>query len=501
MNQSSSTKKYLALGLMIAVLGFLIGGVFKFTPVFADLSESMRGFTWGGSFSNDAAYQGIGWLSVNNVSDGTGIDYGVHVPSRDGAVSGHGWSEHYGWLSFEAADLSGCSPALAGAARSGTSITGGARFLAIRDEGGNAGGFDGCVSLAGAGYGLNINGSASPYTLSGYAWSSDLGWLDFTGVQIVLEPTGTMSIVGCTIPIGSSHCNVSMTWEIRDAATPNVYNSSLNVGYSLQAVGTNVSQAVTNGTHTIEARNGSTVLQSTVITIGCQGIGVWEPSLGQCVDPRPNLTQPEIRYDLSPGFNSATGVYDYIDITFQTRNDGRSNSGTNANYDMQFDRNGDGVYEAADSVSGTFGPLAPFGYTSPPITRRFNNVIFGNTNIRVAVDTTNTVNEVNESDNVNTVPYTLPPPNPGLSITVDKDRVRHSESTVARWTVQATYPLTCRVYGPNLDVNPARLPSDNRATQPIKAKSIYTLECTETSTNTMFTSIATVDTEAQIEER
>lgn len=501
MNPLRLTKKHLLLWVLGILGAVIVSGSFQFTPAFADLSESMRGFAWGGSFSNDAAYQGLGWLSLNNLSDGTGIDYGVHVPSRDGTVSGQAWSEHYGWLSFEAADLSGCNPALSAATRLGTTITGGARILAIRDEGGNAGGFDGCVSLAGAGYGLNINGSASPYTLSGYAWSSDLGWLDFTGVQIVLEPTGTMSIVGCTIAIGSSHCNVSMTWEIRDAATPNVYNSSLNVGYSLQAVGTNVSQAVTNGTHTIEGRNGSTVLNSTVITIGCEGIGVWEPSLGQCVDPRPNLTQPEIRYDLSPGFNPATGVYDYIDITFQTRNDGRTNSGVSANYDMQFDRNGDGVYDAGDSVSGTISPLAPFGYTSPPITRRFNNVIFGNVNIRVAVDTTNTIDEVNETDNVNTVPYTLPPPDPGLTVSVDKDRVRNNESTVARWSVQATYPLSCRVYGPNIDINPAPLPSGNRATQPIMAKSVYTLECTETITNTTFTDSASVDTEGKIEER
>lgn len=493
------TKKSLVSQLFIVVGAGLCMGLFYY-PASADTNESMRGFGWGGSFSNDSAYQGIGWVSANNLSDGSGVDYGVQVASRDGVLSGYVWSEHYGWLSFEGADLAGCAPGLSQAARSGANITGGARFLAIRDEDVNAGGFDGCVGLAGPGYGLTINGTASPYILSGYAWSSDLGWIDFSGVQIILEPAGTMSIVGCSIPIGSSHCNVSMTWEIRDAANPNVYNSTLGVGYSLQPVGANVQQAITYGTHTLEARNGSIVLMSTALSVGCEGIGVWEAGSGQCVDPRPNLTQPEIRYDLSPGFNAATGVYDYIDITFQTRNDGRTDTGRSANYLIEFDRNGDGVYDAPDSLTGSFGSLAPFGYTSPPITRRFTSVSFGAVNIHAVVDTSNVISEVNEGDNERTVAYTLPPPNPGLSITLDTGRVRNNESTVARWSVLATYPLNCRVYGPNLDINPAPL-TGNRATQPIKAKSVYTLECVEPTTNVTFTDTATVDVEGIIEER
>ncbi len=489
-------KKLLTWG---GVLGIFLVHLFQITPAIADLSESMRGFAWGGTFSDDSAYQGIGWVSLNNLSDGTGIDYGVQVPSRDGAVSGQAWSEHYGWISFEGADLSGCTPALAPAARSGSAITGGARILAIRDEGGNAGGFDGCISLSGAGYGLTVNGSASPYTLSGHAWSSDLGWIDFAGAQVILDSIATMSVVGCAIPIGSATCNAILTWEIRDAANPNVFNSSLNVGYSMQAVGNNVVQAMGYGNHTLEARNGGTVLQSTNVNIVCEGVGQWNATSGRCYDPRPNFNRPMVTISSLGTFDPATATYSYADIYFSTANNGGSATPVDATYTVEVT----GYSTQSGTIASGLAPV-PAGFNRT--VRIPGPISLGSVPVKVSIDTpiasNGSVNEVTEgeADNTDTATLTIPPPDPGLTLMVDRERVRNNESTVLRWTVTTSYPgLTCQVNGPGVNLNPAPL-NGNRATQPIFAKSEYVFSCVEGVTNTKWSKTVYVETTGTIEE-
>ncbi len=154
-------------------------------------STDVGGWGWGGTSSADGAYQGIGWLSFGNNADGSIINYGVNVPTS-GAITGNAWSENYGWLSFNQSDLTGC-PSTTGATVTASStnpsasdITGWARFLAIKTASstGNSGGWSGCVSLSST----NM-GDAVPYGItkignvfSGYAWSDELGWIDFSRV-------------------------------------------------------------------------------------------------------------------------------------------------------------------------------------------------------------------------------------------------------------------------------------------------------------------------------
>lgn len=167
---------------------------------YATISETARGWAWSGNNSTDGGYTGMGWISFNDLNPGAGGGtYGVDIPSADGALSGYAYSgngtvpeDGYGWISFNGADLAGCVPALAQATRTGNNITGGARIISICDGNSdgdcsdagvdnlftNSGGFDGCISLAGAGYGVSVTG-ASMDQLTGYAWSSDLGWINF----------------------------------------------------------------------------------------------------------------------------------------------------------------------------------------------------------------------------------------------------------------------------------------------------------------------------------
>ena len=477
---------------------------FKFLPVSAGTTENVRGFAWGGTESPSGAYQGLGWVSTNNLSDGSGVNYGVNIPFSNGNLSGYAWSTHYGWISFNGADLAGCSPGLGQAARSGNTITGGARIIAIRDAGGNAGGFDGCISLSGAGYGLTVSGSNSPYTLGGYAWSSDLGWINFSGVTAEFTPTATISVTGCTIALGSSNCNGSLTWNIQDAGSPNVFNQTTSSQYSTNPTGTNVPVALTYGSNTIVARNGSSVLQSTNVSIACAGIGGWNSATGRCEDLRPNFTQPNVTYVPSATFNQATGAFNYVDVTFQTQNNGQGPTGASAAYDVQLDRNNDGSYDTTNN--GSIPSLAVGAY-SAAVTQRFNNVSLGTIRLRVAVDTTNAIAEVNESDNERIITnITLPPPNPNLEINLDRYQVRTGETVTITWNTNATYAMNCRVFGPGI-VTYTFDPSINgstagspRVSAPINAKSTFTLSCVEPITNTPFSDTATVEAQGVLEE-
>lgn len=148
---------------------------------FAGAGQNISGFGWGGTTSVDTAYQGVGWISFNNTSDGSGSNYGVNVPLTDGDVSGNAWSEHYGWLTFDSANLASCPSAPCKAYRVGNNILGWARFTAVADAGANAGGWTGWVSLSGAGYGVS---SAGTNAISGYAWSDELGW-----IQVSIAPS------------------------------------------------------------------------------------------------------------------------------------------------------------------------------------------------------------------------------------------------------------------------------------------------------------------------
>jgi hypothetical protein len=186
-----NSKKAFTIGILLAIV-FAV--TFHQISVLAGAGESARGFAWGGTSSVDGAYQGMGWISMNNISDGSGTSYGVNIPAGDGDVTGYAWSgmddtngqpnAGYGWISFREVDLAGCAPALAQARRVGNTLTGGARILSIMAAmavpGGNAGGYDGCIDLSG----ITIAGNA----LSGYAWSSDLGWIDFSGVSLTFLP-------------------------------------------------------------------------------------------------------------------------------------------------------------------------------------------------------------------------------------------------------------------------------------------------------------------------
>ena len=180
----------------------------------ASTAESGRGWLWGGEGSGEMptqAYEGTGWWSLNNIdcdtNDSGAVDaadtpnpacpsgavakYGVNIPKGDGNLFGYAWSEHYGWMSFNAADVTGCpSGGTCAARREGNALRGWARIMSIKTDLGqnNSGGWSGWVALssqdlagATASFGVTVAGSA----LSGFAYSDELGWINFSGASIV----------------------------------------------------------------------------------------------------------------------------------------------------------------------------------------------------------------------------------------------------------------------------------------------------------------------------
>jgi hypothetical protein len=172
--------------LPVIALAIMLGSAIK---TYAG-TETGHGWLWGGS--DDPAT--LGWISMNN-TDPSGApvggtnSYGVNIPAVDGSVTGYAWSENYGWISFNASDMAGCP--FGGATRVGNTITGGARILSIRDAGSNAGGWLGCVSLdstttgSSIAYGVDITKMDGTGTNPTYAWSDELGWIDFSKSQVV----------------------------------------------------------------------------------------------------------------------------------------------------------------------------------------------------------------------------------------------------------------------------------------------------------------------------
>ncbi len=175
---------------------------FSTQSAFAAVGD-VEGWAWGGGVTvNPIGYDGIGWISMNSKdcdTDGNGlIDnalcgvtgtaiplYAVNIPTADGNLFGYAWSEHYGWISFNAADVIGCPAGTCDARRVGDDILGWARILSIRDAGVNAGGWQGWISLndantGGSGYGLEISKMDKSGATPTYAYSDELGWIDFS---------------------------------------------------------------------------------------------------------------------------------------------------------------------------------------------------------------------------------------------------------------------------------------------------------------------------------
>ncbi|NCN11940.1 hypothetical protein GW937_01305 [Candidatus Kaiserbacteria bacterium] len=111
-------------------------------------------------------------------------------------------------------------------------------------------------------------------------WS---GWsAPFT---VTVPPTATLSGSDCDISVGESTCEGEITWNINDAADPNVYNETTGVRCSSNPGGTNELCTLAHGNNAIQARDGNNIIQSQIIIISaiCSSEHTWDLGTNQCI--------------------------------------------------------------------------------------------------------------------------------------------------------------------------------------------------------------------------
>lgn len=181
--------------LLIGVFAIAAVAAFAFQPASAASTDNLSGFAWN---------EHIGWISFNDTNPPTGgAGYGVKV-SATGALSGYAWAnpedtfagallspwmaissvtktDNIGWLSFNSADTLGCpaSPCQATLNKSTGEVTGWARFVLKGELLENGWVHLGGTATNGSKFGVRVSGCQ----WSGYAWSADFGWINFSSTS------------------------------------------------------------------------------------------------------------------------------------------------------------------------------------------------------------------------------------------------------------------------------------------------------------------------------
>jgi hypothetical protein len=265
---------------------------------------------------------------------------------------------------------------------------------------------------------------------------------------------------------------------------------------SCSGSGSGFSASAASGTDSV---NTPTANSSTNFQVTCSGPGGnGSDTLRVTSRALPNLST-SIGTPQPSGFNQTTGIYSSVGIPFQVINNGGSNINVNASYEFQFDQGRDG-YES--TTNGNLGTLSVGQIFSR--TQSLSNIPFGNHRVRVHADNTDIVNETGNADNIVVLDFSLPPIDPGLSITANPTRVQSGQNSSISWTMTSTYAMNCSVFGPGMttrNFNPATNgTSGSVSVGPITSKSLYTLRCIEPVTNTTFTDTVEVESQGEIQE-
>ncbi len=228
MKNKKSSKKKIFLTLFVLIISFSVVSVAK---IKAGTTDNGMGWLWGpgaSGTSNDGTNTNVGWVSMNNLNTNGPVSYGVDIPKANGNLSGYAWSENIGWVSFNQSDLTGCPSGTCAAQISydqnnvGT-VTGWARIMSIPQAGSDAGGWQGWIklhSVAGdpVSYGVQINsdGTITDGQTTSYAWSDELGWIDFSQSFVMPSPVVQLSATPNIIYVDQTPLpqSVTVSWQV-----------------------------------------------------------------------------------------------------------------------------------------------------------------------------------------------------------------------------------------------------------------------------------------------
>lgn len=118
-------------------------------------------------------------VNTGGIVDFDNFNSNAVVDSETGAVTGYVWSEDIGWIDFSNNGES--NPVTVNLSNG---VVSGLAYVP------NTGGFVDFTN-----YNSNVTWNSESGTLSGFGWSEDLGWIDFSGVLLTLPKTGQQIIV------------------------------------------------------------------------------------------------------------------------------------------------------------------------------------------------------------------------------------------------------------------------------------------------------------------
>lgn len=196
------------------------------------------------------------------VLSGRGINYGVSIPSGDGVVTGYAWSENLGYINFAPA---GPFPTVAtgddyafATQKSGNYLRGWARVADIKTEyekiPSNSGGWQGWIRMSSDAndpfqYGVDVTKMDGTGNNPTYAWSNELGWIDFGRANVPLPPSVTLSASVTSVILAEGEKlpkPFDLTWSVAgqastctascDAADCGGWTGNKNVAGGTQAV-------------------------------------------------------------------------------------------------------------------------------------------------------------------------------------------------------------------------------------------------------------------------
>lgn len=108
---------------------------------------------------------------------------------------------------------------------------------------------------------------------TGTSWNGSL-----CEATVVPNPSGVITASSCEITTGQSSCVTELDWSIAAATSPNIYNTHTGIIQSVSS-NSNVPVTITHGSHTFEARDGISVLDTALASAECQSDAVWNGSL------------------------------------------------------------------------------------------------------------------------------------------------------------------------------------------------------------------------------
>lgn len=290
--------------------------------------------------------------------------------------------------------------------------------------------------------------------------------------------TADLKINGSDGPVNlTGTSDLTVSWVGTSAASCTLYGSGLPGGSVALTGSTNATISATD-TYVLTCGSASDSVQVNVVPP--------PPPPANFVPP----TFSDISYS---GLDAGTGTYATMTANMRVLNNG-SDTTVSAPYEVTLD----GVVKA----TGNIPPLVQNGYVDIAIA--ISGPISVGAHVLVGeADKGDVVSESDETDNVGTYNITVPPADPGLSITVNPIRVQNGKTAILDWTASSPYSMSCSIFGPglvtrNFDLASATAADHNLSAGPITAKSVYTISCAAGSAT--FTDTVTVETQGVIEE-